>query len=301
MKFNITKKAVVLFTYRKYEFLVEIINQINNYCPKKIYVVIDCPQENNKDIQRDNIIVENLITNYNYSSPIEVIKPEDNQGLNKIFTYSLNKIFEKEDSIIVLEDDTIPNQSFFKFCSYMLEKYKDNNEISHINGCNLNCCYEDSSYFYSKFSLPLWGWATWKTKWEGIIENQDTIIESNYRKLGDYINNFHITQGINSFLKNRFIWDLDFAISSTLNKNMTVVSGTNLITNNGYCSKASNTILKESKFRNLIVQEIDDLSKIELNPKIEEIYITYIADFFREFENFEEKKHMFLNSLKKSI
>ena len=38
------------------------------------------------------------------------------------------------DEGIILEDDTVPNEEFFKYCAHFLEKYRDNYQIMHIGG-----------------------------------------------------------------------------------------------------------------------------------------------------------------------
>lgn len=44
--------------------------------------------------------------------------------------------FENESEGIILEDDCLPSDSFFSFCSTLLEKYMDDDRIGHIPGSN---------------------------------------------------------------------------------------------------------------------------------------------------------------------
>ena len=57
-------------------------------------------------------------------------------GSENNLPFALNEVFKKYDRIIILEDDCIPNKSFFKFCNSLLEIYKHDNRISQISGNN---------------------------------------------------------------------------------------------------------------------------------------------------------------------
>ena len=71
---------------------------------------------------------------------------------------------------IVLEDDTVPNNSFFLFCSAMLKKYRNNHKISQICGSSFKNqkFMNEPSYFFSNYNL-CWGYATWRRS----IKNYD--------------------------------------------------------------------------------------------------------------------------------
>ena len=67
---------------------------------------------------------------------INKIYSEKNLGLKKRWKSALDEIFLKEQSAIILEDDTLPSVSFFRFCDDLLEKYVSDKQIAQINGYN---------------------------------------------------------------------------------------------------------------------------------------------------------------------
>lgn len=73
----------------------------------------------------------------------------------------LDYVFENEKKAIILEDDTLPDISFFKFCEDLLERYKNNRRVTHISGCNLHSKVVNfnESYCFSSI-VNMWGWAT---------------------------------------------------------------------------------------------------------------------------------------------
>jgi hypothetical protein len=79
---------------------------------------------------------------------------------------ALNWFFEHEEEGIILEDDTVPADSFFSFCELLLRQYRHEKHVSMIAGYNpaANRFESDSSYFFSRYTIT-WGWATWRRSW----------------------------------------------------------------------------------------------------------------------------------------
>ena len=70
--------------------------------------------------------------------------------------------------MIVLEDDCVPSQSFFRFCDEMLERYKDDERVEIIAGRSHHAgtkFFENQDYIFTHYAHT-WGWATWKRCWK---------------------------------------------------------------------------------------------------------------------------------------
>ena len=83
---------------------------------------------------------------------------DKNLGCAKRVQTGLDYVFENEEMAIILEDDTLPHPSFFNFSEELLNRYKDDNRVAHISGCNL---YPDvvnfrESYCFSSI-VNIWG------------------------------------------------------------------------------------------------------------------------------------------------
>jgi hypothetical protein len=85
-------------------------------------------------------------------------------------------VFEQTEEAIILEDDCLPDPSFFQFCQALLDRYRDEPRVMHISG----------DYFHPRVSLTdsytfsryphVWGWATWRRAWrlyDGEIHSWD--------------------------------------------------------------------------------------------------------------------------------
>ena len=90
---------------------------------------------------------------------------ETNLGLNRRMISAIDAVFERSDAAIVIEDDCLPHPDFFRFCSLMLERYRDDRRVVHVSGeCYRTERVGDDSYFFSKYPLA-WGWGTWRRAW----------------------------------------------------------------------------------------------------------------------------------------
>ena len=67
----------------------------------------------------------------------------------------------------MLEDDCIPDPTFFEFCTTLLEHYIDDVRVAHVAGTNDGApahLFDGYSYAFTAFASN-WGWATWARAW----------------------------------------------------------------------------------------------------------------------------------------
>lgn len=99
-----------------------------------------------------------------------------NNGLYEMSKKMTKLIWSKVDRCIFLEDDQIMSVSFFRFCSEMLEKYKNDERVECICGMNHLGIYErvDADYFFARQG-SIWGVATWRR----VLQNRNNFDYSN--------------------------------------------------------------------------------------------------------------------------
>jgi hypothetical protein len=78
----------------------------------------------------------------------------------------LDAVFAQEEQAIILEDDCLPDPSFFTFCETLLKRYKNDEKVMHIGGNNFQNgkWIGDGDYYFSRYA-HIWGWATWRRVW----------------------------------------------------------------------------------------------------------------------------------------
>jgi hypothetical protein len=250
----------ILFTgFNRLDTTQIVFNAILRVKPKKLYVAIDGPR-NQKEFEKVQMVrtyVLDKIKQIDWECKIKTRFREKNLGVGSGVVDAIDWLFENEEKGIILEDDCLPNNSFFKFCNEMLDYFKANNRIGIIGGFNpFPEVSPDSSFFFSKYALCWGGWATWKDRWA--LHDMFTIdwpisrstnflmkFTNNQKKISSYWS--LVFDAIYS--KQNFSWDtrLNYAFFKT-NK-LSVVPKENIIDNIGYGSKeATNTYLSKPPY-----------------------------------------------------
>lgn len=156
--------AIALIIFKR-DKAVEIVKRIAQVKPKKLYILADQGRNEEEKLQVAECRrkVEEAI-----DWDCEVIKryAEENVGVYENIAGGAKWVFEREEKAIFLEDDNLPEVSFFQFCKEMLEKYTDNERILWVCGTNYLGNYQPKSgddYVFTKHMLPC-GWASWSHK-----------------------------------------------------------------------------------------------------------------------------------------
>lgn len=164
--------VIVIFKRKK---AVEVIKRIKMVKPQKIYILGDNGRtaEEKEEVKVVRKLVEEAI-----DWECEVIKnySEENRGVFANIGLGAKWVFEREESAIFLEDDNLPEITFFEFSKQMLELYEKDTRVLWICGTNYLGKYnasDNSSYMFTKHLLPC-GWASWGSKFN---KYYDTTLE----------------------------------------------------------------------------------------------------------------------------
>lgn len=174
-KFDI---PVVLLIFKRKEKLKKIIERISQVQPTKVYILADGPRnkEEEKVVKECREEVEKSIT-----WDCEIIKnySDVNRGVYENIGRGAKWVFEREEFAIFLEDDNLPQSTFFPYCKELLEKYQKDERIVWICGTNYLEKYEPedgSSYVFTKHLMPC-GWASWREKFLKYYDGDLTLLE----------------------------------------------------------------------------------------------------------------------------
>ena len=168
---------VVLFLFKR-DKAVHVINRIKEVKPKKIYLLADQGRNDEEKIQAENCrkLVEEAIT-----WDCEVVKnyAKENRGVYENIGEGAKWVLRNEKWAIFLEDDNLPEVSFFYFCQELLEKFENDSRVLWICGTNYLGRYyaeDSSSYVFTRHMLPC-GWASWANKFEKFYDGNLSLCE----------------------------------------------------------------------------------------------------------------------------
>lgn len=159
---------VLLIGFNRPDNLRVVFNQIRKYRPKRLYVAIDGPRQNNEDDNKKCEECRQIVRQVDWNCDLHTLFRDDNLGCGHGMYNAITWAFANEDRLIILEDDCVPSDSFFSYCNLMLEKYKDDVRVWQVAGRSYHpnsCFFENSDYIFSHYP-HVWGWATWKRCWK---------------------------------------------------------------------------------------------------------------------------------------
>jgi len=177
----------VLFLIFKRPELTELVfKEIRRAQPARLFVAADGPGNKAEMILCER--ARSIIQQIDWPCEVKTLFRDKNLGCKKAVSEAINWLFEHADEGIILEDDTIPSQSFFNYCQQLLEHYRNDDRIMHIAGENpLDYPVTQDSYYFSKIE-HCWGWATWKRAWRCFdvhMANLDAFLERRILVLGE--------------------------------------------------------------------------------------------------------------------
>ena len=160
------KTPVVFIVFNRPQHTEAVFRRIAQARPPCLLVVADGPRPNKPGEAALCAKVRQIATQVDWPCEVLTNFSDVNLGCGMGPISGLNWAFEKVEEAIILEDDILPDVSFFRFCDEMLERFRNDSRISMITGFNVvqDHVPMDWSYYYSQIT-HCWGWATWRRSW----------------------------------------------------------------------------------------------------------------------------------------
>ena len=162
------------------ETFIHVFNAIREARPSILFLVADGPRDGYPDDYRLNEESKKIAENVDWECKVYRRYSDVNLGIDSNSYLAEKWAFQIVDRMILLEDDHVPSQSFFRFCADLLEKYKDDTRIYQICGMNHLGNYEkpNADYFFSKGG-SVWGTAVWKRSFD-TLDNELNYLNDKY-------------------------------------------------------------------------------------------------------------------------
>ena len=265
-------KTPILFTiYNRLETTKIVFDVIKKIKPTHLYIASDGPKNEN-DISNVKKVREYVINNIDWDVDLKTKFYKVNNGCGKAMSSSVDWFFNNVERGIILEDDTLPSITFFKFCEILLNRYANNKNIWHISGAVMHKkrTYKPS-YYYSVYP-GMWGWASWSNRWKEYKFNMKDI-NINIKDY-KYYNSKSISSSFFKKIKKRMenneidTWEYKWIFTIWNNNALCVTPNYNLVSNIGFNHLGTHT-KDANDYRSK--QKKEDLISV-IHPEKFEIY-----------------------------
>jgi len=156
---------VLLISYNRPECTKKVLSVLRGVQPADIYMAWD-GWKHKKDRKKCKE-VRLLVNSIDWKCRVHTLFHKKNLGSRDGPYTAMKWFFRHEKMGIILEDDIVPNETFFRFCEELLQKYEYDIHVGSISGGNViaSDISISGSYYFSRYSQT-WGWATWKRTWK---------------------------------------------------------------------------------------------------------------------------------------
>jgi hypothetical protein len=252
------KSPILFLIFNRPEETLAVFNAIRVAKPSRLYIAQDGPRSKEGEANLCET-TRKILLNVDWECELKTLIRSENLGCKIAVSEAITWFFKNEPEGIILEDDCLPSNDFFRFCDENLDRYRFDTRIGHISGSNYqngNKFTTADSYYFSKL-FDVWGWATWKRVWINYdvnMENLQIAIEKDFYKCVTNNANFkdHLYQELIDVKSNKISsWAYPYTFSNTIQGYLSIFPQNNMISNIGCNERGTHTLSTNSFTANL--------------------------------------------------
>jgi hypothetical protein len=243
------ESALLFLIFNRPETTRKVFEAIRLAKPKRLYLAADGARPNNKGEVEKVKQVRDIVYEVDWECRVRTLFREKNLGCKMAVSSAISWFFDQEEEGIILEDDCLPNQSFFLFCQELLDFYRGDSRIMAISGDNFQqgTLRNNYSYYFSRYN-HVWGWASWRRAWLLFDRDLRTWPEVKTNRLLEYTAGGN--QGFLKFWTEMFdrcyageidTWGWPWMYSCWVQSGLTILPNVNLVSNIGFGESATHT------------------------------------------------------------
>ncbi len=170
---------VVLFFFNRPDLALKTLERIAQVRPNKLYLFSDFGR-NEAEIEVVLACRNEVEARINWDCEIIRNYAQQNRGVYQSIGLGARWVFEREPQAIFLEDDNLPEVTFFEYCSELLERYRRDTRVLWICGTSYLEEYappDGSDYMFTQHMLPC-GWASWADKFHRMYDSDLKLLDA---------------------------------------------------------------------------------------------------------------------------
>jgi hypothetical protein len=156
---------VAFFIFNRPLLTARVFSRIAQARPKRLFIVADGPRDYSETAACE--AARNVVADIDWDCQVTRNYSDVNLGCKRRMSSGIDWVFASSERAILLEDDCLPDPTFFPFCQQMLDRYEEEERVMTISGDNFQFGVRRTpfSYYFSAIH-HIWGWATWRRAWQ---------------------------------------------------------------------------------------------------------------------------------------
>jgi hypothetical protein len=254
-----TGAPVLFMVFNRPDTTARVFESIRAARPAQLFVAADGAREGREGEADRCRQAREIATAVDWPCTVTTLFRDRNLGCKRAVSSAIDWFFDQVPEGVILEDDCVPDPSFFPYVTALLERYRDDERVMMVSGDNFIAAHwrPEASYYFSSFT-HIWGWASWRRAWaqydvdmtdwpeeraNGLLERRfpgSVAAQTYWAGLFDRVSRGEIDT-----------WDYQWAYTTFKRDGVACMPAVNLISNIGFGADATHTIDPEAKLANL--------------------------------------------------
>jgi hypothetical protein len=239
---------VILVIFNRPDHTRSVARQILHADPEHLLVIADGPRNGHPDDVANCRAARSVIEETPWRCKVTRSYSDVNLGCAARISSGLTWAFQIVEEAIILEDDCLPDNSFFRYAAELLEWYRTDERVLAVSGNNfLSGRFKTPySYYFSRYP-HCWGWATWRRAW-ALYDHQMSLwplIRDDHwleRLLPRKRDAFYWRERFEAaFTGTLDSWAARWVLGSWIHNGLTILPSVNLVSNIGFGTDATHT------------------------------------------------------------
>ena len=160
------RTPVAMMIFNRPDLAARVLDAVRPARPARLLVVADGPRADRPGEAEACARTRAVLDRIDWPCEVETEFSPFNLGCRRRISSGIDWVFRRAEEAVILEDDCVPGDGFFRYCDEMLERHRGDERVMAVTGCNFQFGRRrgDASYYFSHF-IHVWGWATWRRAW----------------------------------------------------------------------------------------------------------------------------------------
>jgi hypothetical protein len=243
------KTPVALLFFNRPDPLAKVFAQVRLARPETLLLVADGPRPGRAGEADACARARAVALAVDWPCKVLTNFSEVNLGCRRRVSSGLDWVFSQVEEAIILEDDCLPDPSFFAFCEQMLERYRTDERVMVVSGRHYfdSSMEPEASYYFTRYP-HIWGWASWARAWrhyDVALKNwpQWRASKALRHRFTHRLERMYWARKMDLCFRELFdTWDYQWSMTVWMQNGLAVIPATNMIENIGAGPDATHTL-----------------------------------------------------------
>jgi hypothetical protein len=255
---------ILFLIFNRPDLTKRVFERIREAHPSQLFIAADGPRADRPGEEQLCAEARAMIEQIDWECDVETLLRDENLGCKRAVSSAITWFFEHVEEGIILEDDCVPDPTFFPFCEELLALYRHEQRVMIIGGNNFQDGIQRGrgSYYFSR--IPhIWGWASWSRAW-----SRYDVTMSRWPSLRDsgWLHDIWRCKDVEAYWRQLFdathageidTWDYQLTFATWASDAFAALPSVNLVSNVGFGPDATHTRNSSGPHSNLPVKPID--------------------------------------------